>query len=141
MIMESHSPKETMELGERLGREACCGDIFLLSGDLGCGKTVFAKGFAKGLGIEDDITSPTFTIIHQYEGGRLPLAHFDVYRIADPDEMYAIGYEEYFFGDWVCLVEWPEMIEELIPEGAVHIHILRDDESDMDHRRLVVERR
>ena len=141
MIMESHSPKETMELGERLGREARCGDIFLLSGDLGCGKTVFAKGFAKGLGIEDDITSPTFTIIHQYEGGRLPLAHFDVYRIADPDEMYAIGYEEYFFGDWVCLVEWPEMIEELIPEGAVHIHILRDDESDMDHRRLVVERR
>ena len=139
--IESRGPEDTVRAGMELGENAAPGEIYLLSGDLGAGKTVFAKGFAKGLGIEDDITSPTFTIIHQYEGGRLPLAHFDVYRIADPDEMYAIGYEEYFFGDWVCLVDWPEMIEELIPEGAVHIHILRDDESDMDHRRLVVERR
>ena len=139
MIMESHSPKETMELGERLGREARCGDIFLLSGDLGCGKTVFAKGFAKGLGIDEPVTSPTFTIVQEYSGGRLRLYHFDVYRIADPDEMEMIGYEEYFYGDGVCLVEWSELIDELIPDEAVRINISREPLKGDDFRLLEIE--
>ncbi|HIU88533.1 MAG TPA: tRNA (adenosine(37)-N6)-threonylcarbamoyltransferase complex ATPase subunit type 1 TsaE [Candidatus Avilachnospira avistercoris] len=138
MIMESHSPKETMELGERLGREARCGDIFLLSGDLGCGKTVFAKGFAKGLGIDEDITSPTFTILREYEGGRLRLAHFDAYRIEDADEMYEIGFEDYLYGDGVCLIEWPEMVEELIPDSAKLIRITKDLSKGEDHRLIEI---
>ena len=138
--MESFSPEETYDIGRRLGQLAEPGDIVTLSGDLGTGKTVFAKGFAAGLGVADDVTSPTFTIIKEYRDGRLPLAHFDAYRIADPDEMYAIGYEDYLSGDFVCLIEWPEMIEELIPGDAIGVRLEKDLEKGFDYRRIILDR-
>ena len=139
-LMESSSPEETYAIGRRLGQLAEPGDIVTLSGDLGTGKTVFAKGFAEGLGIADDVTSPTFTIIKEYTDGRIPLAHFDAYRIADPDEMYAIGYEDYLSGDFVCLIEWPEMIEELIPGDAIGVRLEKDLEKGFDYRRIILDR-
>jgi len=105
-IVETNTPRDTFALGEEMGRLANAGEIICLDGDLGVGKTVFTKGFAKGLGITESVCSPTFTIIQEYHEGRLPLYHFDVYRIADPEELYEIGYEEFFFGEGVCLVEW-----------------------------------
>ena len=119
----TNSEAETLEVGRKIADNARPGELYCLNGDLGAGKTVFAKGFAEGLGIKGPVTSPTFTIIKEYDEGRIPLYHFDVYRIADPSEMDAIGYEEYFFGSGVCLVEWSELISELIPENAVHIDI------------------
>ena len=116
MIYETMSPKETFELGKKIGLEAKAGEIICLDGDLGVGKTVFTQGFAKGLGIDEAVNSPTFTIIQEYDEGRLPLYHFDVYRIGDPEEMYEIGYEDYFYGQGVCLIEWAKLIEELIPD-------------------------
>ncbi len=139
-LMESSSPEETYAIGRRLGQLAEPGDIVTLSGDLGTGKTVFAKGFAEGLGIADDVTSPTFTIIKEYTDGRIPLAHFDAYRIADPDEMYAIGYEDYLSGDFICLIEWPEMIEELIPGDALRVRLEKDLEKGFDYRRIILDR-
>ena len=137
MMIESFGPGDTYSLGQRLGREAKKGDIFCLNGDLGVGKTVFTQGFAAGLGITEPVNSPTFTILQQYDEGRLPLYHFDVYRIADPDEMADIGYEEYFFsGDGVCLVEWPGQIEELLPEEARWIRIEKDLDQGFDYRRI-----
>ncbi|MDO4960379.1 MAG: tRNA (adenosine(37)-N6)-threonylcarbamoyltransferase complex ATPase subunit type 1 TsaE [Eubacteriales bacterium] len=138
MKLESYSENDTFELGRSLAGAAMPGSIYCLDGDLGAGKTIFAKGFAEGLCIEDPITSPTFTIIREYEGGRLPLYHFDVYRISDPDEMYALGYEEYFFGGGVCLIEWSELIEELIPEEAVRITIKRDPAKGADFREIEI---
>lgn len=139
-LMESSSPEETYAIGRRLGQLAEPGDIVTLSGDLGTGKTVFAKGFAEGLGIADDVTSPTFTIIKEYTDGRIPLAHFDAYRIADPDEMYTIGYEDYLSGDFICLIEWPEMIEELIPGDALRVRLEKDLEKGFDYRRIILDR-
>ena len=118
--------------------KADSGDVFCLSGDLGVGKTVFTRGFAKGLAVEDEyITSPTFTIINEYEG-RLNLYHFDVYRIGSIEEMDDTGYEEYFFGDGVCLVEWAELVEEIIPENAVWIKIEKDYNKDFDYRKITI---
>ena len=134
----TNSPEETFALGEKIGQGAGKGWIVALCGDLGVGKTVFAKGFAKGLGITDDVTSPTFTILQVYEGGRLPLYHFDAYRIGDEEEMFEIGYEEYFFGEGVTLVEWPEMVEGLIPEEAGLITIAKDPEKGFDHRKITL---
>ena len=134
----TNSPEETFALGEKIGQGAKKGWIIGLCGDLGVGKTVFAKGFAKGLGITDDVTSPTFTILQVYEDGRLPLYHFDAYRIGDEEEMYEIGYEEYFFGEGVTLVEWPEMVEGLIPEEAGRITIEKDPERGFDHRKITL---
>ena len=134
----TNSPEETFALGEKIGRSAQKGWIIALSGDLGTGKTVFAKGFATGLGITDDVTSPTFTILQVYDSGRLPLYHFDAYRIGDEEEMFEIGYEEYFFGDGVTLVEWPEMVEGLIPEEAGMIVIGKDPEKGFDHRKITL---
>ncbi len=139
MIIETSSEKETFDIGERLGKKALPGSIYCLDGDLGAGKTVFAKGFARGLGIDEPVTSPTFTIVQEYSGGRLKLYHFDVYRIADPDEMEMIGYEEYFYGDGVCLVEWSELIDELIPDEAVRINISREPLKGDDFRLLEIE--
>ena len=136
MIKESFQEKDTFEFARQLGEQASPGEIYCLEGDLGTGKTVFAKGFAAGLGIREPVTSPTFNIVKEYEEGRLPLYHFDVYRIADPDEMYAIGYEDYFFGQGVCLVEWSSLIRELIPEGAVQILLEKDPEKGFDYRRI-----
>ncbi len=137
MIIETYSEEETKKAGFELGKKAKQGDIYCMKGDLGVGKTVFTKGFAQGLGITEHITSPTFTIINEYEG-RLPFYHFDVYRIGDPDEMYDIGYEEYFFGDGVCLVEWAELIKELIPENVCWISIEKDLEKGLDYRKIEV---
>lgn len=139
MIYETNSEKETFELGKNLGEQAKAGQIFCLNGDLGVGKTVFTQGFAKGLGIEENVNSPTFTIIQVYEEGRIPLYHFDVYRIGDPEEMYEIGYEEYFFGEGVCLIEWSKLIEELIPEEAINIEIDENLEKGLDYRKITVE--
>ena len=139
MIYETNSEKETFELGKNLGEQAKAGQIFCLNGDLGVGKTVFTQGFAKGLGIEENVNSPTFTIIQVYEEGRIPLYHFDVYRIGDPEEMYEIGYEEYFFGEGVCLIEWSKLIDELIPEEAMNIEIDKNLEKGLDYRKITVE--
>ncbi len=131
----SHSEQETYDIGYQLAQKAKRGDIYCLIGDLGVGKTIFSKGFAKGLGIEDPITSPTFTIIQEYEGN-MPLYHFDMYRIEDIDELEMIGYEDYFFGDGVCLVEWANKVEEVIPEHAIWIFIEKDLKKDFDYRSI-----
>ena len=138
MITESYSEQETYAIGSMLGREAQAGQIYCLNGDLGTGKTVFARGFADGLGIREPVTSPTFTIIHEYRDGRLPLFHFDVYRIGDPGEMDAIGYEEYFYGDGVCLIEWSELISELIPDDAIRVNIRKDLRRGLDFREIEI---
>ena len=139
MVYESNTPQETFELGKRLGAEAKPGQVYCLDGDLGVGKTVFTQGFARGLGITGPVNSPTFTIVPQYEEGRLPLYHFDVYRIGDISEMDEIGYEDCFYGSGVSLIEWSELIEELLPERAVHVTIEKDLERGFDFRRIRVE--
>ena len=137
--IESRSEQETYQAGRQLGQFAKPGEIYCLNGDLGVGKTVFTKGFAEGIGIQEPVNSPTFTIIQQYEEGRLPLYHFDVYRISDIDEMEEIGNEDYFFGDGVCLIEWANLIEEIIPDYAVWITIEKDLEYGFEYRRITVE--
>lgn len=136
MVWESFCEKDTAKIGETLAREAKPGEIYLLEGDLGVGKTVFAKGFALGLGITEPITSPTFTIIQEYEQGRLPFYHFDVYRIADEEEMFELGYESYFFGQGVCLIEWASLIQGLLPAECRTIRIEKDLEREFDYRRV-----
>ena len=136
--IETGTPEETFDLGFKRGQEAEAGQVYCLEGDLGVGKTVFAQGFAKGLGIAEAVNSPTFTILQSYEEGRLPFYHFDVYRIADVEEMDEIGYEDCFYGDGVSLVEWPGRIREIIPENAVWISIEKDVERGFDYRRITV---
>lgn len=138
-IIETDRPEATWELGHSLGERAARGQVICLNGDLGVGKTVFTQGFAAGLGISEPVNSPTFTILQIYEEGRLPLYHFDVYRIGDVEEMEEIGYEDYFFGDGVCLIEWASLIEELLPENAVRITIEKDMEKGFDYRKIMVE--
>ena len=140
-VIESLREQDTYDLGKKLGESCKAGDIILLNGDLVVGKTVFTKGFGKGLGIEEPISSPTFTIMQIYEQGRLPLYHFDVYRIADPEEMDEIGYEDYFFGKGVCLIEWASLIEELIPEHATEIRIEKVLEKGFDYRKITIVKR
>lgn len=139
MMIESFGPGDTYSLGQRLGREAKKGDIFCLNGDLGVGKTVFTQGFAAGLGITEPVNSPTFTILQQYDEGRLPLYHFDVYRIGDVSEMDEVGYEDCFYGDGVTLIEWPERIEELLPEHVITVTIEKNLEKGFDYRKITVE--
>ena len=139
MIIETNSEKETFELGKKIGENAKAGQIYTLTGDLGVGKTVFTKGLAKGLGITESVCSPTFTIVQIYEEGRLPLYHFDVYRIGDPEEMDEIGYEDYFYGEGLCMIEWAQLIEEIIPENARHITIEKDLAKGFDYRRITIE--
>jgi len=138
IIKEVYSKEETYNFALELGEKVKVPCLICLDGDLGAGKTVFAKGLAKGLGVEDDIVSPTFVLFNVYEKGRLPFYHFDVYRIEEPEEMYEIGYEEYFFSTGVCLVEWASLIEELIPNEAVHILIEKAPEKGEDYRRIVI---
>ena len=140
MIIESFSPEDTFGVGEQLAKEARPGDIYTLEGDLGVGKTIFTKGVARGLGIDEPVTSPTFTILQEYESGRLPLYHFDVYRIGDPEEMDEIGYEDYFYGHGICLIEWASRIEELIPAEAIRVCIDKDLEKGLDYRRIRIEK-
>lgn len=139
MKTETWSPEETFQLGKRLGEQAQPGQIYTLSGDLGVGKTVFTKGVAAGLGIREPVSSPTFTIVQEYYDGRLPLYHFDVYRIEDPEEMEEIGYDDYFFGDGVCLIEWADRIRELLPEHLIRVTIEKDPEKGFDYRLIRIE--
>ena len=135
-VFETFSEEETYALGVRIGETALPDTVYALSGDLGVGKTVFTKGVAAGLGITEPVTSPTFTIVQSYQGGRLPFFHFDVYRISDIDEMEEIGYDDCFFGGGVTIVEWAEFIEELMPENTVHIKIEKDLSRGPDMRRI-----
>ncbi len=137
--IETSSPEETFEVGRKIGQTAKPGEIYTLNGDLGVGKTVFTQGVAAGLGITEHINSPTFTIVQVYESGRLPFYHFDVYRIGDVEEMDEIGYEDYFFGNGLCIVEWAERIKELIPKKAVQITIEKNLEKGFDYRRILIE--
>lgn len=139
MIFESMNEKETFQFAKKLAREAKIGDIYLLEGNLGVGKTVFAKGFAEGLGVNDPITSPTFTIIQEYEEGRIPFYHFDVYRIADVEEMYELGYESYFFGEGVCLIEWASRIEDILPKDCHVIRIEKCLERGFNYRLIQID--
>ena len=138
-IYETNGEEETFRIGKQLGASACAGEIYCLDGDLGTGKTVFAQGFAAGLGIKEPVNSPTFTIVCEYEDGRLPLYHFDVYRIEEPQELEEIGYEEYFYGGGVCLVEWANLIEELMPEDTIRVRIEKDLEKGFDYRRITID--
>ncbi len=139
MQFQTASPEETFHLGETYGAKAVPGAVIALQGGLGAGKTVFTKGFAKGLGVTETVTSPTFTIMQVYESGRLPLYHFDVYRIMEPEEMDEIGFDEYVYGDGVCLIEWADRIGELLPPGTVRITIERDPAGDGSLRLVRIE--
>lgn len=138
MQIETFSDKETFELGKTLGEKAAPGDVYTLIGDLGVGKTVFTQGFAKGLGIEEPICSPTFTILQVYEEGRLPFYHFDVYRIGDVEEMDEIGYEDCFYGDGVSMIEWADLVAEIIPSNSHRIEIEKDLDKGFDYRRITI---
>lgn len=138
MVIETFSAQETFEAGRKIGLAAKPGDVIGLRGDLGVGKTVFTQGVAAGLGITEPVSSPTFTIVQTYEEGRLPLYHFDVYRIGDPGEMDELGYEEYFYGDGVTIIEWASLIEELLPKEAVRIVLAKDPGKGFDYRKITV---
>ncbi|MDO4452293.1 MAG: tRNA (adenosine(37)-N6)-threonylcarbamoyltransferase complex ATPase subunit type 1 TsaE [Lachnospiraceae bacterium] len=141
MIIETNNAKETFELGVRIGKEAKAGDVYTLIGDLGVGKTVFTQGLAKGLEIDEPISSPTFTIVQVYEEGRLPFYHFDVYRIGDVEEMDEIGYEDYIYGQGVSLIEWSNLIEEILPKRRREITIEKDLEKGFDYRKITITER
>ena len=141
MIIETHDPEETFEVGRKIGMNAKPGQIYTLTGDLGVGKTVFTQGVAAGLGITEPVNSPTFTIIQEYEDGRLPFYNFDVYRIGDLEEMEEIGYDDYFFGQGICLIEWAELIEEILPEKRIEVTIEKDLEKGFEYRKITIEER
>ncbi|MBQ8280504.1 MAG: tRNA (adenosine(37)-N6)-threonylcarbamoyltransferase complex ATPase subunit type 1 TsaE [Roseburia sp.] len=138
MIYETFSPEETRELGRKIGADAAPGSVYTLVGDLGVGKTVFTQGIAEGLEIDEPICSPTFTIVQVYEEGRMPFYHFDVYRIGDIEEMDEIGYEDYFYGEGVCMIEWANLIEEILPEHRWDITIEKDLEKGFDYRKITI---
>ena len=138
MVYETYSAEETSALGEQIGREVKPGTVYTLVGDLGVGKTVFTQGIAKGLGITEPICSPTFTIVQVYEEGRIPFYHFDVYRISDIDEMEEIGYEDYFYGNGLTMIEWANLIEEILPPVRTEIIIEKDLEKGFDYRRITM---
>lgn len=138
MEIETNSPKETYNMGVRMGEKAQQGQVYCMKGDLGVGKTVFTQGFAKGIGVSENVNSPTFTILQIYEDGRMPLYHFDVYRISDIDEMEEIGYEEYFYGEGVCLIEWAELIEDILPENVIWINIEKSMTENFDYRKITI---
>lgn len=138
LIYETHSAEETKKVGRHLAEKAAPGMVYTLVGDLGAGKTEFAQGFAEGLGVTEPVVSPTFTIIQEYYTGRIPLYHFDVYRIGDPGELEMIGYDDYIDGNGVCLIEWANLVEEILPERRIDITIDRDMEKGPDYRRIEV---
>lgn len=137
-VFETYSPDETLEIGKLLGENAAPGEVYALIGDLGAGKTVFTKGFAQGLGIEEPVNSPTFTILQIYEEGRIPLYHFDVYRIEEPEEMEEVGFDEYIDGDGVCLIEWAGRIGDLLPPEVIVVRIEKNLDRGPDYRRITV---
>ena len=138
MIVQSFCAEDTYEIGKKIGQEAVPGQVICLYGDLGVGKTVFTKGLADGLGITEPIQSPTFTIVREYEEGRLPLYHFDVYRIGDIEEMDEIGYEDYVYGEGVCLIEWADLIQEILPPDVIAIEIEKNLEKGFDYRKITI---
>ena len=135
-VYESSSMEDTAEFAYQMAADAQPGQVYALIGDLGAGKTVFTKGFARGLGIDEPVSSPTFTILQIYEEGRLPLYHFDVYRIEEPEEMEEVGFDDYIYGDGVCLIEWANRIEEILPENTIFIIIEKDLEKGLDYRKI-----
>ena len=139
MVIESFCPEDTFALGQKIGELVKPGTVISLVGDLGVGKTVFTQGLAKGLGITEPVNSPTFTILQSYEEGRLPFYHFDVYRIGDISEMDEIGYEDCFYGDGVSLIEWADLIREILPDHYTQITILKDLEKGFDYRKILIE--
>lgn len=138
--LDSNSEKDTFELGKKIGKEANPGAVYTLIGDLGVGKTVFTQGVAKGLGIDDIISSPTFTIVQVYEEGRMPFYHFDVYRIGDESEMDEIGYEEYVYGEGISLIEWANLIEGILPDEYIEVEIKKDLSKGFDYRNITMTR-
>ncbi len=138
-IIETFSAGETFALGQKIGRMAKAGAVYTLIGDLGVGKTVFTQGVADGLGIKEQVNSPTFTIMQVYEEGRMPFYHFDVYRIGDVEEMAEIGYEDYFYGDGVCMIEWANLVEDILPPVYTQITIEKDLKKGFDYRRISIE--
>ena len=141
MVLETLDHEDKFEVGRTIGMNAKPGQIYTLTGDLGVGKTVFTQGVAAGLGITEPVNSPTFTIIQEYEDGRLPFYHFDVYRIGDLEEMEEIGYDDYFFGQGICLIEWAELIEEILPEKRIEVTIEKDLEKGFEYRKITIEER
>ena len=141
MVLETRSPEQTFQIGVDLAKKAVPGQGFTLTGDLGVGKTVFTQGFAHGLGITEPVNSPTFTIVQVYEGGRLPFYHFDVYRIGDVEEMDEVGFDEYVMGEGVSLIEWANLIEEILPERRTEIIIEKDLQEGFEYRRITIEER
>lgn len=139
MIIETNSREETYSAGIELGRQAQAGQVYCIYGDLGVGKTILSQGIAAGLGITEVVNSPTFTIVKQYDGGRLTLYHFDVYRIGDVDEMDEIGYNEMVYGDGVCLIEWANLIEDILPESYTRIDIDKDLQKGVDYRQITIQ--
>ena len=137
-VIESFSADETLKLGQSLGEQAKPGEVYTLIGDLGVGKTVLTQGIAEGLGIDEPICSPTFTIVQVYEEGRMPFYHFDVYRIGDIEEMDEIGYEDYFYGDGLTMIEWANLIEEILPKKRKEITIEKDLEKGFDYRKITI---
>jgi len=138
MIVNTKNAKETFELGVSMGEQAKPGQVYTLLGDLGVGKTLFTQGFAKGLGILEPVSSPTFTIVQIYKEGRIPFYHFDVYRIGDIEEMYEIGYEDYFYGNGVCMIEWADQIEEILPDDVIRIVLEKDLDLGFDYRKIMI---
>ena len=138
MIIETRSAKETFELGFEIGSRAKAGEVYTMVGDLGVGKTVFTQGMAKGIEISEAISSPTFTIVQVYDEGRLPFYHFDVYRIGDISEMDEIGFEDYVYGEGVSLIEWANLIDEILPEKRTEITIEKDLEQGFDYRKITI---
>lgn len=138
MYFNVDNVEETTAIGFNLGKLLNSGDIICLTGDLGTGKTHITKGIAKGLNIDEHITSPTFTIVNEYDTGRLKLFHFDVYRVNDPDEIYAIGFDDYIFSDGVSIIEWANYIEEILPKEYVHINIEKDLNTNENFRRITI---
>ena len=139
MIVETRNEKETFKLGYSIGKKAQAGQIYTLTGDLGVGKTIFTQGLAAGLGIEEPVNSPTFTIVQIYEEGRLPFYHFDVYRIGDVEEMEEIGYEDYLYGEGVCLIEWANLVEEILPRPVIAVLIEKNLEKGFDYRKITID--
>ena len=138
MVIESNSPEETFRVGKELGERAYAGQVFTLTGDLGVGKTVFTQGLAKGLGIDEPVNSPTFTIVQEYDGGRLPFYHFDVYRIGDIEEMEEVGFDDYVMGEGVSLIEWADLIREILPDKRTEILVEKNLERGFDFRWITV---
>ena len=139
MVIESFSSEDTFNIGYEIGKSAAPGSVYTLIGDLGVGKTVFTQGVAAGLGIREAVNSPTFTILQVYDEGRLPFYHFDVYRIGDPEEMYEIGFEDYVYGDGVSLIEWANLIEDILPKEYTEVLIEKDLVRGTDYRRITIE--